>query len=42
MLQLLKRRDGTRHVDDVWSLPGVRLVYPNQWTVYNYMDAVIM
>ena len=42
VLRLLKRRDGTRHVDDVSVSPGVPLVNLNPWTVYNHMDAVIM
>ena len=37
-LQFLKRRDGTRHVDDV-SVSPVNL---NPRTVYNHMYAVIM
>ena len=41
-LRLLKRRDGTRHVDDVGVSPGVPPVNPNPRTVYNHSDAVIM
>ena len=45
-LRLLKRREGTRHVDDVGVSPGVPPgvppVNPNPRTVYHHMDAVIM
>ena len=46
MLQLLKRRDGTRHDDDVSvfsrCFPSVPPVDLHSRTVYNHMDAVIM
>ena len=44
-LGLLKRRDGTRHDDDVCVFkvfPWCPPVSLNPWTVYNHMDAVIM
>ena len=46
VLWLLKRRDGTQHVDDVGVSPGVPPGVPpvnlNPQTVYNHTDAVIM
>ena len=43
-LQLLKRHDSTRHVDDVIDdvFPRCPSVDLNQRTVYNHMDAVMM